>query len=319
MTLVAAIDCGTNTIKLLVADLEAGGDSGRNRAVEHVREMRMVRLGQGVDRSGHLADAALQRVFGAVEEYAALIAEHDVVSTRFCATSAARDADNAEEFMAGVEERLGVRPEVLAGDEEARLSYDGATRTLQADLAPPYLVLDIGGGSTELVLGRPSSGQHGSGSGEVLAAQSLDIGSVRLTERDLHEDPPGKDEIDAATADIDDALDSCEVDPADAKAVIGVAGTVTTVAAMVLDLASYDRAILHHSVIPTGSVQNAASRLLAMTVEERRMLPFMHPGRADVIGAGALILDRVLRRTDVASMLVSESDILDGIAWSQVI
>lgn len=306
MTLVAAIDCGTNTIKLLVADLDA--KTGQER--ERLREMRMVRLGQGVDRTGRLSEAALQRVFGAVEEYAALIAEHDVESTRFCATSAARDADNAEEFMTGVEERLGVRPEVVPGDEEARLSYDGATRTLRAGLAPPYLVLDIGGGSTELILGK----EHG----RVLGAHSLDIGSVRLTERRLHEDPPSDDEIAAAVADIDTALDSCDVDPADAKAVIGVAGTVTTVAAMVLDLPTYDRAILHHCVVATGDVHGATSRLLAMTVEERRALPFMHPGRADVIGAGALILDRVLRRTDVASMVVSESDILDGIAWSQV-
>jgi exopolyphosphatase/guanosine-5'-triphosphate,3'-diphosphate pyrophosphatase len=310
MTRVAAIDCGTNTIKLLVADLDA--DSGQE--VEHVREMRMVRLGQGVDRTGRLAEAALERVFGAVEEYADLIADLDVASTRFCATSAARDADNAEAFMEGVEKRLGVRPEVLSGEEEARLSYDGATRSSQAGSVdvgtPPYLVIDIGGGSTELILGR----EHG----DVLSAESLDIGSVRLTERHLHADPPGAEEVAAAIADVDSALDSCEVDPGDAKAVIGVAGTVTTVAAMVLDLPSYDRTILHHSVIATGNVQSVASRLLAMTVEERRMLPFMHPGRADVIGAGALILDRVLRRTDVASMLVSESDILDGIAWSQV-
>jgi len=311
MTRVAAIDCGTNTIKLLVADLDAGGDTGRGTEVEHVREMRMVRLGEGVDRTGRLTQAALQRVFGAVEEYAARIEEHDVSSTRFCATSAARDADNAEEFMAGVEERLGVRPEVLPGDEEARLSYDGATRTLQAGLAPPYLVLDIGGGSTELILGR----EHD----EVLGAQSLDIGSVRLTERHLHDDPPSTEQIEAAVAEIEAALDTCEVDPADAKAVIGVAGTVTTVAAAVLDLPRYDRAILHHSVIGTGSVQGTAHRMLAMSVEERRALPFMHPGRADVIGAGALILDRVLRRTDVSSLLVSEADILDGIAWSQVL
>ncbi|MGI9156769.1 MAG: exopolyphosphatase [Marmoricola sp.] len=306
MTRVAAIDCGTNTIRLLVADLDA--ETGRE--VEQVREMRVVRLGEDVDRTGRLSEAALQRVFGAVQEYAATIAEHDVASTRFCATSAARDADNAEEFMGGVEERLGLRPEVLPGDEEARLSYDGATRTLGVNLAPPYLVLDIGGGSTELILGR----EHG----QVSGAQSLDIGSVRLTERHLHDDPPTDEQIAAATADIDAALDSCLVDPAEAKAVIGVAGTVTTVAAAVLDLSSYDATILHHCVIASTSVHGIADRLLSMRVQERRELPFMHPGRADVIGAGGLILSRVLRRTDVASMLVSESDILDGIAWSQV-
>ncbi len=306
MTRVAAIDCGTNTIKLLVADLDP--ESGQ--MVEHVREARMVRLGQGVDRTGRLSDAALERVFGAIDEYAAIIGEHDVEKTRFCATSAARDADNADVFTSGVEERLGVAPEVVAGDEEARLSYDGATRLLAAGLAAPYLVVDIGGGSTELILGTEA--------GEVIAAQSLDIGSVRLTERHLAGDPPTAEEVEAATADIEQALDGCDVDPGKAAAVIGVAGTVTTTAAMVLDLPAYDRAVLHHSVIGRDRVQGVTSRLLSMSVTERRALPFMHPGRADVIGAGALILDRILRRTPVSSMLVSECDILDGIAWSQV-
>ncbi|MDX6360269.1 MAG: exopolyphosphatase / guanosine-5-triphosphate,3-diphosphate pyrophosphatase [Nocardioidaceae bacterium] len=302
MTRVAAIDCGTNTIKLLVADLDDGV------MTEHVREMRMVRLGEHVDRTGRLGDGALTRVFAAIDEYAAIIREHDVAATRFCATSAARDADNAEVFTEGVEERLGIRPEVLPGDEEARLSYDGATHGLQSGLPAPYLVIDIGGGSTELILG--------SDTGEVIAGQSLDIGSVRLTERHLATDPPTEAEVTAATADIDAALDGCDVDPADAAAVIGVAGTVTTTAAMVLDLAGYDRTILHHAVIGCDAVQGVTRRLLTMSVEERRALPFMHPGRADVIGAGALILDRILRRTDVASLLVSEADILDGIAWS---
>jgi len=306
MTRVAAIDCGTNTIKLLVADL----DPDEGRMVDHVRGTRMVRLGQGVDRSGRLAEAALERVFAAVDEYAAIIAKHDVETTRFCATSAARDADNADVFRSGVEERLGVAPEVVAGDEEARLAYDGATRLLAAGLAAPYLVIDIGGGSTELILGTDD--------GQVLGAQSLDVGSVRMTERHLLSDPPTVEEVEEATADIDRALDGCDVDPGEAAAVIGVAGTVTTTAAMVLDLPAYDRAILHHSVIACDRVQGVTSRLLTMTVGERRELPFMDPGRADVIGAGALILDRILRRTRVDSMLVSEYDILDGIAWSQV-
>ncbi len=304
----AAIDCGTNTIKLLVADLDPETGTAR----ELVREMRMVRLGQGVDRSGRLSDAALERVFEAIDTYAGLIAEHDVARTRFCATSAARDADNADDFSDGVRQRLDLDPEVVPGEEEARLSYDGATRGLGPALAgdPPYLVLDIGGGSTELILGD----EHG----EVTAAQSLDIGSVRLTERHLVGDPPTRDEIGAATADIDAALDGCDVDPGRARAVIGVAGTVTTTAAAVLDLASYDRTLLHHAVVSTAGVQAKTSELLAMSVEQRRALGFMHPGRADVIGAGALILERVLRRTPVASMLVSETDILDGIAWSLV-
>ncbi|GGF42153.1 hydrolase [Marmoricola endophyticus] len=307
---VAAIDCGTNTIKLLVAELDP--DAHGTPEVELVRDMRMVRLGEGVDRTGRIGDAALERVLAAVEEYAAIIAEHSVPPerVRFCATSAARDADNAEAFSDGVAQRLGVRPEVLAGEEEARLSYAGATRSLAAGLEAPYLVLDIGGGSTELILGTAD--------GEVLEAHSLDIGSVRLTERHLAQDPPTEEQVEAAVADIDLALDSCRVDPGDAAAVIGVAGTITTTAAMVLDLDHYDRTILHHSVIGTAAVQGALSQLLTMSVEQRRELPFMHPGRADVISAGVLILDRVLRRSRVASLLVSEADILDGIAWSLV-
>jgi exopolyphosphatase/guanosine-5'-triphosphate,3'-diphosphate pyrophosphatase len=269
--------------------------------------MRIVRLGQGVDRTGRIADASLQRVFGAVEEFMDLVRKHDVKAVRFCATSAARDAENAEEFLAGVKDRTGVEPEVLDGDEEARVSFAGAIRSLPP-LPEPLLVCDIGGGSTELILGNAD--------GTVLAAESLDIGSVRLNERHLGSDPPTKEEVAAAVDDIDRALDACSVDPADAGAVIGVAGTVTTLAAAVLDLSSYDPALIHHSVLRPDAVQGAVADLLAMLVEQRRALPYMHPGRADVIGAGGLILDRILRRTTVRSMLVSEHDILDGIAWS---
>ncbi len=305
MTRVAAFDCGTNSLRLLVADLDA--QSGTSE--ELVREMRIVRLGQGVDRTGRIADASLQRVFAAVEELMELVGEHDVRDLRFCATSAARDADNAAEFLDGIRERTGVDPEVLDGDEEARVSFAGAMRSLPP-LPEPMLVCDIGGGSTELILGRAD--------GSIVAAESLDIGSVRLNERHLHDDPPSQDEIAAAIADIDRALDACSVDPADAGSVIGVAGTVTTMAAAVLDLGSYDRHLIHHSVLRPDAVQGAVSRLLAMMIEQRKALPYMHPGRADVIGAGGLILDRVLRRTTVNSMVVSEHDILDGIAWSLV-
>lgn len=302
---VAAIDCGTNTIKLLIADLDGA------EQVEVVREMRMVRLGEGVDRSGRLGGSALQRVFGAMDEYAALIEEHAAERTRFCATSAVRDAENADEFAAGVRERLGVDPEVLSGDEEARLSFAGATRrVLEATgIAPPYLVVDIGGGSTELILGGPDGPE---------VAESLDIGSVRLTERHVTSDPIDAAELDAVAADVEAALDATRVPLDRAGAVIGVAGSITTTAAMVMELASYDRALLDGAVVGTAAVQGAAARLAAMTVEERKALGFMHPGRADVIVAGALILDRVLRRTPVESLLVSESDILDGIAWSLV-
>jgi exopolyphosphatase/guanosine-5'-triphosphate,3'-diphosphate pyrophosphatase len=304
---VAAVDCGTNTIRLLVADLDP--DTGTEK--ELVRQMRIVRLGQDVDRTGRLADAALERVFGAVEEYAATIAEHRAEAVRFCATSAARDASNADVFAAGVRDRIGVTPEVLTGAAEAQLSYDGATRPLDRDEPGPVLVADLGGGSTELIIG----GEHA----KVDAAHSLDIGSVRMTERHLRTDPPTDAEVSAAVAEVDRALDTLPglgVDVAKAGTVVGVAGTVTTVAAMVLDLPAYQREPVHRARLPVAAVHRAADTLLAMTHAERRALPFMHPGRADVIGAGALILDRVLRRANVDTLLVSETDILDGIAWS---
>ncbi len=306
MTRVAAFDCGTNSLRLLVAniDVEAGTSE------DLVREMRIVRLGQGVDRTGRIADASLERVFAAIEEYMEIVREHDVREIRFCATSAARDAENADDFVLGVRQRVGVEPEVLDGLEEARVSFDGATRDLPP-MPEPLLVIDIGGGSTELILGRAD--------GSIVARESLDIGSVRLNERHLHGDPPSEAEVSAAVADIDEALDSCSVDLPAAGAVIGVAGTVTTLAAGVLDLDSYDSTLIHHSVLRPDAVQGLVSRLLTMFVEQRKALPYMHPGRADVIGAGGLILDRVLRRTTISSMLVSEHDILDGIAWSLVV
>ena len=304
MTRAAAIDCGTNTIRLLVADL----DPGTGTEKELVRDMRVVRLGQDVDRTGRLAEEALERVFAVVEDYAAVIAEHDAEAVRFCATSAARDAQNAQAFLDGVRNRIGVPPQVLTGDQEAALTYDGATRSLGADVPGPYLVVDIGGGSTELILG--------DGHGRVRAAQSLDIGSVRMTERRMPSDPPTEQELAAAVADVDAALDGCSVPVGDAATVVGVAGTVTTVAAHVLGLPGYIRERVHHAVLPVEAVHRCTDELLRMSVAERRALPFMHPGRADVIGGGALILDRVLRRTRTGSLLVSETDILDGIAWS---
>ena len=306
MTRVAAFDCGTNSLRLLVADIDV--EAGTSEDL--VREMRIVRLGQGVDRTGRIADASLGRVFAAIEEYMEIVREHDVREIRFCATSAARDAENAEEFILGVRDRVGVEPEVLDGLEEARVSFDGATRDLPP-MPEPLLVIDIGGGSTELILGQAD--------GTIVARESLDIGSVRLNERHLHGDPPSEDEVSAAVADIDTALDSCSVDLPAAGAVIGVAGTVTTLAAGVLDLESYDSTLIHHSVLRPDAVQGLVTRLLTMFVEQRKALPYMHPGRADVIGAGGLILDRVLRRTTISSMLVSEHDILDGIAWSLVL
>jgi exopolyphosphatase/guanosine-5'-triphosphate,3'-diphosphate pyrophosphatase len=307
MTRVAAVDCGTNTIKLLIADLDPA--TGTEDVL--VRESRMVRLGQGVDRTGHLADEALERVFAAVEEYAALIASHDVAATRFCATSAARDAANAAVFAVGVQERLGVTPEVVSGPEEARLSFAGATRGL-GEVPTPVLVVDIGGGSTELVLG--------SAHDAVEAGHSLDIGSVRMTERHLHSDPPSCAEVAAATAEIDGALDGLaayDVELARAATMVAVSGTGLTVAAAVLGLGELTREAVDRAVVPVAGVREAADRLLRMTVADRRGLPYMHPGRADVIGAGALILDRVVARTPLTELRVSVSDILDGIAWSR--
>jgi exopolyphosphatase/guanosine-5'-triphosphate,3'-diphosphate pyrophosphatase len=225
VTVAAAIDCGTNTIKLMIATLHKS-DSGPDGADVHVRETRMVRLGQDVDRTGRLADEALARAFATIDEYAALIAQHPVERIRFCATSAARDASNGDVFAAGVRERLGIDPEVVSGHEEARLAYDGAVRNLRDAPAEPVLVVDIGGGSTELILGgRTPSAEH-----------SMDIGSVRLHERHLHSDPPTPDQVAAATATIDAALEASPVRADGAATVVGVAGTILTVAAGVLDL-----------------------------------------------------------------------------------
>ena len=292
---VAAIDCGTNTIKLLIGALPDVA----------VREMRMVRLGQGVDTTGVLSREALDRAFAALDEYAALIAEHGATRIRFCATSATRDARNAAVFTDGVRARLGIEPEVVTGDEEAALAYDGAVRHLAGRPPSPVLVVDVGGGSTELILGDSSPRQ----------VVSMDIGSVRLHERHLADDPPTRAQVAACTRDVDEHLDRCGLDPGTAATVIGVAGTVTTLAGGLLGLGT-DRGPTEPVVVAVDAVRDLVGRLLAMPVAERRALAWMHPGRADVIGAGALILDRVLSRVGVEELLVSPTDILDGIAWS---
>ena len=296
---VAAIDCGTNTIKLLIGALPDVA----------VREMRMVRLGQGVDTTGVLADEALERAFAAIDEYAALIAAHDVDRVRFVATSATRDAANAAVFTAGVRDRLGIEPEVVSGAEEAALAFDGAVRSLTSAPEAPVLVVDIGGGSTELILGDPESGPS--------QVVSMDIGSVRLTERHLHSDPPVPAEVEACRADVRAHLDRVAVDPAAAASIIGVAGTVTTLAGGVLELGT-DRGPTEQVAVRAQAVHDLVDHLLTTTVGERRALAWMHPGRADVILAGALILDEVLRRSGAVDLMVSPTDILDGIAWSMV-
>jgi exopolyphosphatase / guanosine-5'-triphosphate,3'-diphosphate pyrophosphatase len=311
---VAAIDCGTNSIRLLIADV----DNERAVLSDVAREMKIVRLGEGVDRTGRLSDAALNRTMSAMREYADLIDRLSPAAVRMVATSATRDAENAQDFVDRVKDVLGVAPEVVTGDEEASLSFSGATRELAGaalarddGCAPPYLVTDIGGGSTEFVLGGPDG---------VSGARSVDIGCVRMTERHLHSDPPPAAEVAAATADIDAALAvvAASVPVRRAHTLVGLAGSVTTVAAIALGLTRYEAARIHHSRIPAAQVHEVTSRLLGQTRAQRAAIPVMHPGRVDVIGAGALVLDRVVTRFGFREVLVSEHDILDGIAWSLV-
>jgi exopolyphosphatase/guanosine-5'-triphosphate,3'-diphosphate pyrophosphatase len=307
---VAAVDCGTNTLRLLVADL----DPATGRAVDVYRRTTIVRLGQGVDRTRVFAEEALERTFATLGDYAGLIRAASPERIRFVATSATRDVVNRDRFLDGAQRLSGVRPEVITGAEEARLSYDGATRELMGrdDLAvtEPVLVADIGGGSTELVSG-PGPGSSGLPSGT-----SLDIGSVRLTERHLHGDPPTPGEVAAAVADVESALDGVGQRLDEAGTLIGVAGTVTTLAAMVLGLDRYDSDRVHYAALPSADLLAACDEIVAMSVAERRQLACMKPGRADVIGGGALILAAVVRRTGLASVMASVHDILDGVAWS---
>ena len=299
--LVAAIDCGTNSIKVLVGTVR---DDGRLDVA--LRDSRVVRLGQDVDRTGVLADEALERTFAAVDEFAEVVRSHDVPPqrVRFCATSATRDASNAAVFAEGVRRRLGVEPEVLSGDEEAALVYAGAIAA-QVPMPPePVLVVDIGGGSTELVVGR----------GDDRQAVSMDIGSVRLHERHLHTDPPTAAEVAACVAEIDRHLDESGIPLGRVRTAIGTSGTIKTIACGVLGLASYDRAALDRAVLPNAATASYVDDLLAMSVAARRALPYMHPGRADVIGAGALIWTRILDRVPVVEHVVSEADILHGMA-----
>ncbi|UAL30609.1 Ppx/GppA family phosphatase [Nocardioides rotundus] len=299
MSAVGAIDCGTNSIKLLIGDLPDVA----------VRESRVVRLGAGVDTTGELSEEALARTFDAIDEFAALLREHDVAQDRirFCATSATRDARNAAVFTDGVRERLGVDVEVLSGEEEAALVYAGATRALEPSPPDPVLVVDIGGGSTELVLGT---------AGTPDAAVSLDIGSVRLHERYLHDDPPTTAQTRACAADVDAALDGSGLDLASARTVIGTSGTIKTLAAGLMDLPAFDRDAIDGATPLVAATHRFVDRMLAMSVAERLRLPWLHPGRADVIGAGAIIWSRILARTRVERYVVSEADILYGIAWS---
>ncbi|GIE86748.1 Ppx/GppA phosphatase family protein [Actinoplanes regularis] len=296
---VAAIDCGTNAIRLLIADVT--GD----RLTDVSRRMEIVRLGEGVDRTGMLSPAAIARTRAALAGYAAEIKESEAVRVRMCATSASRDASNARDFRDMVRGVLGVDPEVITGEQEAGLSFLGAVKGLAAP--GPYLVFDLGGGSTEFVTGTDS----------VDRAISVDIGCVRMTERHLHGDPPTARELAAAERDVTAAVDAAlaAVPGREARTLVGLAGTVTTVAALAHDLPEYDSTRIHHSEISRTAVARVTGELLGMTVEQRRALPVMHPGRADVIGAGALIMRIVMERSGHDTVIASEHDILDGIAF----
>ena len=299
---VAAIDCGTNSIRLLICDIDDG------KKTDVLRLQRIVRLGQDVDRTGRLAPEALERTFAATREYADIISKQDVEVVRFCATSAARDADNSDEFVDGIVSILGTKPEVLTGADEAYATYTGAARDLE-NPQEPVLVVDLGGGSTELVLGQGS---------DVLVAQSLDIGCVRMSERHLFSDPPTDTEIANARKDISAALDSTFVDVKQAKSVVGVAGSMTTIAAHVLGLSSYDPERIHHSRLPKLAVLDTCNLFAHSSQADLRSFGFMHPQRVDVIGAGALVVLEIMDRVKVDTLTVSEKDILDGIAWGAI-
>ena len=310
MTRVAAIDCGTNSIRLLVADVPPEGPH-----TDLLRRMEVVRLGQGVDATGRLAPEAIERTRVVLAQYAAQARELGATAVRMVATSASRDAANRADFEGMVLATLGQLPDVVPGDEEAQLSFLGATASLDAAVAahgqarprPPYLVVDIGGGSTEFVLGDAAG---------VRAARSVDVGCVRLTERHLHGDPPSADEIQRAEADIRAALaDVAAVVPVgEAATLVGLAGSVTTVAALALHLPAYDPAAIHGSRIPVSAVRAVTAGLLTATRERRAAYPVMHPGRVDVIGAGSLILRVLMDAFALDDVVVSEHDILDGIA-----
>jgi exopolyphosphatase / guanosine-5'-triphosphate,3'-diphosphate pyrophosphatase len=329
---VAAIDCGTNSLRLLIAD----ADAAAHQLIDVERRMEIVRLGQGVDATGTLAPEALERTLRVLAEYARDIRDAGATAVRMVATSATRDATNAADFTRGVLTTLGVAPEVISGSEEAMLSFAGAIAELAgagagnagaagagARLAPepPYLVVDIGGGSTEFVLGTGSAAlavDDVAAATAELAAISVDVGCVRLTERHLRSDPPTDAEVKGATADIDRALDdvAAAIAVPQARTLVGLAGSVTTVAAIALGLSRYDPGRTHHARIPADIVHAVTRQLLAQTRQERAAIGSMHPGRVDVIGAGALVLDRVLQRFGFAEVVASEHDILDGIAWS---
>lgn len=315
MARVAAIDCGTNSIRLLVADVTEHDDGTVHLRDVH-REMRIVRLGEGVDATKRLSDAAIERTRAALADYTAVCRRKGAERVRMVATSATRDATNRDEFFAMTKELLGVEAEVISGDEEARLSFTGAVGDLEPDDGP-FVVTDLGGGSTELVVGTWDGKRA-----EITGALSVDIGCVRITERCLRSDPPTAAEIAAARAFAAETLEPAfgSVPVAEARTWVGVAGTITTLSAISQDLPGYDSERTHLSRLSRDEIRRTVERLLGATREERAANPVIHPGRVDVIGGGALITEVLAERLEqaagISELLVSEHDILDGIALS---
>lgn len=314
---VAGIDCGTNSIRLKVSRVDENG-------VEDIvpRILRVIRLGQDVDKTHRFADEALERAYAAAREFAGILAEHPVDGIRFVATSATRDAENREEFEDAIERILGVRPEVIPGTEEADLSFLGATSIVRRDVEAPYLVVDLGGGSTELVLGGDGVTEPVT---QVQAAFSMNIGSVRMTERHLRNDPPTEAQIDEAIQDIDEHIDEAfrTVPAGKARTIIGVSGTVTTMTALSVGLTEYDHSVVDGARYTLEDAFAVDDRFLRMPREERLTYKTIHPGRVDVVGGGALVWSRVLARVSEAaqadhgqaidSFMASEHGLLDGI------
>jgi exopolyphosphatase/guanosine-5'-triphosphate,3'-diphosphate pyrophosphatase len=306
MKRVAAIDCGTNSIRLLISDI----DTSTNTATDVCREMRIVRLGEGVDKTNAFSPRALERTFKAIDEYEEILLKHKVENLRFVATSATRDAQNKAMFIKGVIDRLRIVPEVIAGTEEAALSFDGATRSLRQKYKAPFLIIDLGGGSTELVIGDQ----------EPTGAYSMDVGCVRMTERHTPGGNPPKAQEEAIRTDVRNALKEAakKVDWQKAQTIVGVAGTVTTVAAHILKLKTYDPEVLHGASISAQQISQTAQDFISLTPSQRAALPYMHEGRIEVITAGSIVLDEVMKAIGAQTLIASERDILDGVAWSQV-
>jgi exopolyphosphatase/guanosine-5'-triphosphate,3'-diphosphate pyrophosphatase len=323
---VAAIDCGTNTIRLLITETpvtlveaENGtlaeeelsgsplGSVSKPSLQEVTRLVEFVGLGQGVDATHRFADDAIQRAFAVIERYAGVISENDVQRVRFVATSATRDAENREVFLSGVRDRLGVEPEVITGDEEAKLSFTGVLSGVPVS-AEPVLVMDSGGGSTELV--------RGLADGTILQSISLDMGSRRVKERCLQTDPPTDREIMNGRVEVRRLLHNSGIDLESVRTFIGVAGTVTTLSALAQRLPDYDRKLVHGSTIDLDTLGELTERLLSMTADQIAALPSVLAARAPYLGAGALVIYEVAQTVGSSTLVVSESDILDGIALS---